>query len=722
MFVRTHRYQLLLSFLSVALIPVCFLIGYQSWLLHGEMRKAEEHQSVSTQQIAAQIEAFVEMHRRAIEAAAYQITRSGNRNKAELDAILLSLYRQFPGFLNMYFADRRALTLAFYPEMNARGESMVGADFSFREHFKKLLEEPRTYISPVLKGIGGTEKLLCTIVAPYFDETGQFDGFVLGALDLEKIGTIVQQAGLDTDMYAVVTDDRGQAIYAPGWSALSHPEELDIKAVVESKPIAGQIRLIRHDSVLTNQPVVTTAVVLGSPPWYVWLSIPQAAEEAIFHQWLLSSVALILVVILLVVLISNAISGKLSAAIEALGTKAGFLQDHEYEHAHAVSLPERAPAEIRTLAQTFETMAYSVERARSELLASNALLDSRVKERTATLTSAIESMRDGFGLLGRDGVFEFVNGRLRNFIGITDPNEPLTRSKFLHAVQIKNPECSAAVGQILSEPNSSCKLVESESKVWLLISFAVRDEANLIGMGIVIRDITEAHKLDVMKNSLISVAAHEFKTPLASIRMQAETLARQDVSWTKEMQIELLEGLVEDIERLQTLVGDWLDLSRIESGTLVLRRRHVKCANILEQARRFAAPTAEFSVVIEENSETIYADADRLRQIFVNLFANAVRYCDSSPSISVRVSRLGTRMSFAVTDNGIGIAAEHQEKIFEKFHQVDMSMTRRAGGTGLGLTISRGLARAHGGDITVSSTPGCGSTFTVTINEESEND
>ena len=75
-------------------------------------------------------------------------------------------------------------------------------------------------------------------------------------------------------------------------------------------------------------------------------------------------------------------------------------------------------------------------------------------------------------------------------------------------------------------------------------------------------------------------------------------------------------------------------------------------------------------------------------------------------------------MRFDIADNGIGIAAENHEKIFEKFHQIDMSMTRRAGGTGLGLTISRGLARAHGGDITVRSTPGCGSTFTVTINEE----
>lgn len=303
--IRSHRYQLLVSLFTVALIPICVLIGYQSWLLQAEIRKAEEHQSVSTQQIADQIESFVEMHRRGIEAAAFQITQSGERSKEKLDAILVALYRQFPGFINMYFADKRATTLAFHPEFNARGESMVGADFSFREHFKNLLKEPRTYISPVLKGIGGTEKLLCTIVAPYFDKSGNFDGFVLGALDLEKIGTIIKRAGLDKSIYAVVTDDQGHAIYAPGWSALSHPEALDIKAVSQANLVPGLIRLIRHDSSLTKQPVVTTAAVLTSPSWYVWLSIPQAEENAIFHQWLASSAALVFIVILLVVLISN---------------------------------------------------------------------------------------------------------------------------------------------------------------------------------------------------------------------------------------------------------------------------------------------------------------------------------------------------------------------------------------------------------------------------------
>ena len=196
----------------------------------------------------------------------------------------------------------------------------------------------------------------------------------------------------------------------------------------------------------------------------------------------------------------------------------------------------------------------------------------RVKERTATLVAAIDSMRDGFGLLNRDGNFSLLNHRLLEFVNLESQVQTLTREDFIRAVQKKNPDSVEAVIKMLSEPNTTFALVESDDKVWLLSSFAVKEESALIGMGVVVRDITEAHKLDVMKNSLISVAAHEFKTPLASLRMQAETLARKDVAWTKEMQSELIDGLVEDIDRLQTLVRDWLDLSRIEAGAIGCRR------------------------------------------------------------------------------------------------------------------------------------------------------
>ena len=124
------------------------------------------------------------------------------------------------------------------------------------------------------------------------------------------------------------------------------------------------------------------------------------------------------------------------------------------------------------------------------------------------------------------------------------------------------------------------------------------------------------------------------------------------------------------------------------------------------------------------SSPHVLADRMRLQQIFVNLVSNAVKYTPEGGRIQVVMQEQPEKMAgygfyqFQVRDNGIGIAPESQEKIFEKFHQIDMSMTRRAGGTGLGLTISRGLARAHGGDITVESKPKHGSTFTVSIEEQ----
>lgn len=241
----------------------------------------------------------------------------------------------------------------------------------------------------------------------------------------------------------------------------------------------------------------------------------------------------------------------------------------------------------------------------------------------------------------------------------------------------------------------------------------MRDARTVYGLGIVVREITEQHKLDQMKNTLISVVAHEMKTPLASIRMQAETLSRKDVTWDEATRGELIAGLIEDVERLAVLVRDWLDVSRLEAGTLQLDKSDFRLDELIDTAVRIAATNAHVTVLAPPI--TVRADRERILQILINLLVNALRYCDRKPQVTIRVQKERATVRVDVSDNGIGIAPQNLERIFEKFHQVDMSLSRRSGGTGLGLTISRGLARAHGGDLVVSSSTPAGSTFTLTL-------
>lgn len=716
MFFQSQRSALTAAFLAVALIPVCVLVGWQSWAVRTEIARTHERQNAAAQRLAREIAAFVEMHRRGIEAAAHQVTQSRRRGRVDFDAILSALHQQFPGFINLYFADTGARTLSFYPEFNDRGESMVGVDFSNRWHYKALKKELKTYISPVMKGVGGTEKLLCTIVAPFYDARSAFDGFVLGALNLEKIGEIIRQAALPEGTYAVVTDAIGQVIASPDWSADRMPEQLDLPEIPASMD-PGTAVMLRHDFGPAGTAVLSSVVATSDPDWHVWLSVPASRDEQLMRGWLLLSGFLIAAVFLSVILAATALSGRLSRAIERLEDKARLLEAHRYGEAARVSVPARAPTEVKTLEATLDAMSVSLLKARDELVAANAALERRVRERTAVLSLSLESMQEGFGLMDTSGVFTIVNPVLGAFAAVQPP-ETLTRERLIAMVAGMGNLPAHQVAAALSENATRLTVVAGQDRIWELRSFEVTDGERYFGRGVILSDISQRYRLDAMKNALISVAAHEFKTPLAAIRMQSETLAREDVVWDEETRRELVGGLLDDVKRLESLMRDWLDVSRIEAGAVVLHRSRADLAAVIDAARRAVDPELVLDVAIAPDARRVVLDAKAVGQVLVNLLTNALRYCDRKPHVRIRAKMENGMLSVSVTDNGIGIAQQHLEAIFEKFHQVDMSATRRSGGTGLGLTISRGLVRAHGGDLTVRSRPGEGSTFTFKIPQE----
>ena len=714
MFFRSQRGALITAFLVVSLIPLCVLICYQTYTIQEDINRAHERQNVATEQIANEISSFVEMHRRGIEAAAHQVTQSQRRNRTDFDAILSALHHQFPGFINLYFANTQAKTLAFYPEFNAKGKSMVGTDFSSRWHYKQLQKELKTYISPVMKGVGGTEKLLCTIVAPFYDSKGGFEGFVLGALNLEKIAEIIADASLSEGTYAVVTDSLGQVIASPGWSSDQMPSSVALPES-KNKTSLGHAVFFEHVSPVTNQKVVSSVVAIPDPSWQVWLSAPVSRDQSILRSWVWVSSLLVALTFLTVIVASFALSERLTQAIKILGRKVHLIEEHNYEMSSQVLVPKNTPQEVQVLDDAFNAMSASLKKAREDLLSTNAVLESRVKARTATLTQTLESMHEGFGLIGNDGVFSITNPVFRSFVGRSEWVTPLTRTEFVALVSAKGDVSQHCVASVLLDSKQKAVLQLKDGTVWELSSFGVSDGAQHFGRGVVLEDISERFRLDAMKNSLISVAAHEFKTPLAAIRMQSETLARTDVKWDEETRRELIDGLLDDVVRLEILVRDWLDISRIESGAILLHPTCVDLVALLDSVQKLVEGKAKITIEIDSSAHKVVVDANRMHQVLINLITNAIRYCDRYPEIRIKATVKNQELIITVEDNGIGIPKSSFEAIFEKFHQIDMSASRRSGGTGLGLTISRGLVRAHGGDLTVDSRVGFGSTFTILI-------
>jgi two-component system sensor histidine kinase BaeS len=214
---------------------------------------------------------------------------------------------------------------------------------------------------------------------------------------------------------------------------------------------------------------------------------------------------------------------------------------------------------------------------------------------------------------------------------------------------------------------------------------------------------------------MVSDVAHELRTPLTNIRSWLE--AAQDGLAPADPQ--LLTLLLEEAVLLQHIIDDLRDLAAADAGNLRVHPEPAQLADLLAQvadAHRSAAETAGVRLRTEVHGDPeAVVDPVRLRQMVGNLVANAVRHTPAGGAVTVSAGYDHNGLVIAVRDTGVGIAEADLPRIFDRFWRADTSRTRATGGSGLGLSIARKLAEAHGGDITVASRPGAGTVFTVRL-------
>jgi signal transduction histidine kinase len=224
-------------------------------------------------------------------------------------------------------------------------------------------------------------------------------------------------------------------------------------------------------------------------------------------------------------------------------------------------------------------------------------------------------------------------------------------------------------------------------------------------------------KLQELNNSSLANVSHELRTPLASMRVLLETL--RDGRYRDEEQLrDYLDLAVRENSRLGRLIENFLTLSRIERGTHVFNNEPVAPGEIVHaalDALNLKTDTGEIEYAPGENLPPIPADRDALTMALVNLLENAVKYTGEKKRIVIGTRLDGSSVVFSVGDNGIGIDRTEQSKIFRRFYQVDQKLTRASGGCGLGLSIVKQIADAHGGTVSVESELGKGSRFFVSI-------
>jgi PAS domain S-box-containing protein len=340
-----------------------------------------------------------------------------------------------------------------------------------------------------------------------------------------------------------------------------------------------------------------------------------------------------------------------------------------------------------------------------------------VQQQRAIAERVLEHVADGVLLLDPQGIVRFWNQAAEAITGL--PAKKVLRRRADKAI----PGWQAAaqrvpVGDARGRSVKSATVpldVGDEEELWVDAS-GVRFAD---GTVYTFRDITEDERLDQAKTDFVATVSHELRTPLASVYGAAVTLQERFGVLAPERRAQLLELLAEQANRLSTIIDELLLASklagRIDSGPLEFDHERFdadEVARVVVQAARLHAPPGiEIELSTPPWLPHATGDSDKVAQVLANLVENAVKYSPGGGRVDVVLEQEGERIRFAVTDPGLGIPLDEQERIFQKFYRLDPNLTRGIGGTGLGLYICRELMRRMGSDIYVDSAPGAGSTF-----------
>lgn len=288
---------------------------------------------------------------------------------------------------------------------------------------------------------------------------------------------------------------------------------------------------------------------------------------------------------------------------------------------------------------------------------------------------------------------------------------------------IRHDEINAILKEAFSEKKSLSKeltLISPQENHFLMqVSAVLTDEKNLSSVVAVFHDITEIKKLAKVRSEFVANVSHELKTPLTAIKGFVETL-QEGAFEDKETSQKFLNIIQEHTQRLETLVNDLLNLSALESKETKLIIEQTPLKTLVESAMGLLKKKLEdkkhrLLLKIPPALPPLLVDRSKMQQVFLNLLDNAIKFTPSGGTITVSAFQNHNSIRIDVQDTGIGIEQHHIPRLFERFYRVDKGRSRELGGTGLGLAIVKHIVQSHQGKISVQSTPGQGSTFTISL-------
>ena len=394
------------------------------------------------------------------------------------------------------------------------------------------------------------------------------------------------------------------------------------------------------------------------------------------------------------------LTNRVSRPLKQIETVINHISEGDYsEYYKGMDYPE-----IMALGQTVNKLADSLEEKNRTILQSN--------ER---LSALLDRLIVGVVLLDSEQRIEMMNPAVYQILGI---DENLLGRSFL--------EMSKSYGlvQIIQQTYQKKKNRNEEIYIYypneriLDVNTMVVPDAKGNQVIVLLYDITEIRRLEKVRTDFVANASHELRTPVTALKGFSEVLLDGALDDPDRFR-QFLEIIYKESTRLESLVNDILEFSRVEQKQVPMKREWISLNETVETCFKIIKPQAAAKGLklrlLSNNADPIrfIGDQSRLEQILNNLIYNAVNYTDKGGKISVLLEETEDEIVFHVADTGIGIPEESIERLFERFYRVDKGRSRNSGGTGLGLSIVRYLVQNMGGTISVKSTLGLGSTFTV---------
>ena len=455
-----------------------------------------------------------------------------------------------------------------------------------------------------------------------------------------------------------------------------------------------------HDMMYVAVPVREQDRVVG----VVRAALPMAAIaqalKALYFRIAIGAVG----IVLMMAILSLFISRRLTRPLEDLTRGARRFARGDLGR----KLPVPASEELGSLAEAMNHMAAQLEDRIRTLIRQG-------QEQEAILASMVE----GVLALDKEGRLITINRAGARMLRV---NPEAVQNLTIQEV-VTNPELRWFVNRLLSAQESieGEVTLKTDQRVLQVHGTALRDaEGMVIGTLVVFHDITHLRRLETARRDFAANVSHELKTPITSIKGFVETLLAGALKEPENAE-KFLRIIAQQTDRLHEIIDDLLSLSRIEQEAerhqIAFARGNLK--EVLQAAgqvceAKAAAKNIGIDVTCPDTLRTNF-NAPLLEQALVNLIDNAVKFSPANSTVRVEAQETGAEIIIRVMDQGDGIPPEHLDRIFERFYRVDAGRSRKVGGTGLGLAIVKHIAQAHGGRVTVSSTPGEGSTFSIII-------